>query len=144
MEPNMRQNHTPAVTTNAPDRLRAEVPEACRRGGVSATLRECSARVAKRVGTVQAEVTRRMRTPTPPPRRVSALASCNNQPLDPIPSLAATILGTREREVFLARRDARPHDIAALHRLASRLAISVDRVYQLEASARRKLAKAIG
>ena len=54
------------------------------------------------------------------------------------------ILGARERDVFLARRDTRPDDIAALHQLASRLGISADRVYELEASARRKLARALG
>jgi DNA-directed RNA polymerase sigma subunit (sigma70/sigma32) len=58
--------------------------------------------------------------------------------------MATTILGARERDVFLARRETRPDDVAALHRLASRLGISADRVYELEASARRKLARALG
>jgi hypothetical protein len=46
--------------------------------------------------------------------------------------------------VFLARRDARRDDVAALHRLASSLGLSVERVYEIEASARRKLAVAVG
>jgi hypothetical protein len=43
--------------------------------------------------------------------------------------------------VFLSRRNAHPDDIAALQRLAACLEISVERVYELEASGRRKLAR---
>ena len=43
--------------------------------------------------------------------------------------------------MFLARRNARPDDTAALQRLAACLGISVERVYGLEASAGRKLAR---
>jgi DNA-directed RNA polymerase sigma subunit (sigma70/sigma32) len=60
-----------------------------------------------------------------------------------VPRLATTILGARVREVFLARRNARPDDLAALHQFAACLGISVERVYELEASARRKLARAL-
>jgi DNA-directed RNA polymerase sigma subunit (sigma70/sigma32) len=56
--------------------------------------------------------------------------------------LATTLLGAGEREVFLARRNARPDDLAALHQLAAGLGISVERAYEFEASAHRKLARA--
>ena len=55
--------------------------------------------------------------------------------------MATTVLGEREREVFLARRRAATEDIAALRRLAAMLGLTVERIYQLEASARHKLAK---
>lgn len=125
------------------ERLMVDARNACRREGIAATRRELFARVAKRSGLPQAEVARRLRRKVRRDDVAEAPEEASTEARDPIPLLAATILGTREREVFLARRDARPDDIAALRQLASRLGISVERVYQLEASARRKLACAL-
>ena len=127
------------------DRLLAEARDACRRDGVAATRRELLMRVAKRVGLPQAEVARGLSGAL---RREGAAAVFGGfaarRPRDSVWRLAAAILGTREREVFLARRVARPDDVAALHALAAGLGLSVERVYELEASARRKLARALG
>jgi hypothetical protein len=127
------------------DRLLAEARDACRREGVAATRRELLMRVAKRVGLPQAEVARGLSGAL---RREGAAAVfggfATRRPRDSVWRLAAAILGTREREVFLARRVARPDDVAALHALAAGLGLSVERVYELEASARRKLARALG
>ena len=127
------------------DRLLAEARDACRREGVAATRRELLMRVAKRVGLPQAEVARGLSGAL---RREGAAAVFGGyaarRPRDSVWRLAAAILGTREREVFLARRVARPDDVAALHALAAGLGLSVERVYELEASARRKLARALG
>jgi hypothetical protein len=127
------------------DRLLAEARDACRRDGVAATRRELLMRVAKRVGLPQAEVARGLSGAL---RREGAAAVFGGfaarRPRDSVWRLAAAILGTREREVFLARRVARPDDVAALHALAEGLGLSVERVYELEASARRKLARALG
>lgn len=127
------------------DLVLAEARNACRREGVSATRRELFTRVAKRIGLSQAEVARRLDGDI---RRdfiaAEPEAAGLRQHQDAVARLATTILGARERDVFLARRDARPDDVAALHRLAAGLGLSVERVYELEASARRKLAMALG
>ena len=60
-----------------------------------------------------------------------------------ITPLAMAILGTREREVLLARWRAKSTDVSAVRQLAEKMRISVKRVYELEASARRKLARAV-
>jgi hypothetical protein len=127
------------------DLLLAEARNACRRDGVPATRRELFARIAKRIGLSQAEVARRLdgdfrRSGVATAREVAG----RQHDQDAVARLATTILGVRERDVFLARRDARPDDVAALHLLASGLGVSVERVYELEASARRKLAVALG
>jgi hypothetical protein len=131
--------------TGSSDRLLADARDACRREGVAATRRELLMRVAKRVGLPQAEVARRLGGTL---RREGAAAASGGpaawRPRDPVSRLAAAILGVREREVFLARRATRPDDVAALHALAACLGLSVERVYELEASARRKLARALG
>jgi hypothetical protein len=124
------------------DRLLADARDACRRDGVAATRRELLMRVARKVGLPQAEVARGLGGTL----RREAVAQGGYAPRrgrDPISRLATAILGTREREVFLARRMARPDDMAALHALAACLGLSVERVYELEASARRKLARAL-
>lgn len=124
----------------AAEQLLAEARAACRRDAVPASQRELFARIAKRTGLTEAEVAQGLRghTRATPSRRATADVED-----DPTAALAARILGIRERTVFLARRNAAPHDIAGLHRLASQLGVSVDRVYQLEASARHKLATAL-
>jgi RNA polymerase sigma-32 factor len=58
-------------------------------------------------------------------------------------SLAEEILGERERMVFLARCMTDSDDVVHLAALASQLGVSPERVYQLEASAKRKIATAL-
>jgi len=131
--------------TGAGDRLLAEARDACRRESVAATRRELLMRVAKRVGLSQAEVAHGLGGILRPEGAAAGTGwFAARRPRDPVSRLAAAILGTREREVFLARRLARPDDVAALHALAAGLGLSVERVYELEASARRKLARAMG
>ena len=127
------------------DYLLADARDACRREGVAATRRQLLMRVAKRVGLSQAEVARGLSNMTRCDRAAAASAAIGARHLrDRVSQLAATILGAREREVFLARRHARPDDIAAVHELAANLGVSVERVYELDGSARRKLARALG
>jgi RNA polymerase sigma factor (sigma-70 family) len=57
--------------------------------------------------------------------------------------LVEEILGERERIVFLARCMTDQEDIAHLDGLATRFGVSRERVYQLEASAKRKIAAAL-
>ena len=127
------------------ERLLADARDACRREGIAATRRELLMRIAKRVGVPPAEVARGLRGTL---RHVGVVAAPGRPSArhlrDRVLRLAATILGERERAVFMARRAARPDDMAALHELASSLGLSVERVYELEASARRKLATALG
>jgi len=142
------RDHAPFAST-APimelDRLLADAHDACLRDGVRPTRQCLSARIAKRTGVACAEISRRLRAQAPYFGVVGVAATLHpSQSRDQIALLATTILGTREREVLLARQIADLHDIAALHQLASRLGISVDRIYELEASARRKLARAAG
>jgi hypothetical protein len=127
------------------DRLLADARDACRREAVPATRREVLMRVAQRVGVPPAEAARGLRGTLRPAGVVAAAARPSARHLrDRVLRLAATILGERERAVFMARRGARPDDMAALHELAASLGLSVERVYELEASARRKLATALG
>ena len=60
-----------------------------------------------------------------------------------IAGLADEILGERERTVFLARCMAESDEIVHLAALATQLGVSPERVYQLEASAKRKIATAL-
>jgi hypothetical protein len=127
------------------DRLLADARDACRREAVPAARRDVLMRVVKPVGVSPAEVAGGLRGTLRPVGVVAAPARAGARHLrDRVLRLAATILGERERAVFMARRAARPDDMAALHELASSLGLSVERVYELEASARRKLATALG
>jgi hypothetical protein len=124
--------------------LLADARNACRLEGVIATRQQLLMRVAKRVGLPQAEVARGLAGSIRRDAAASAPGGVDAGHLrDRVSQLAATILGTREREVFLARREARPDDIPALHELACSLGLSAERVYELEASARRKVATAL-
>jgi RNA polymerase sigma factor (sigma-70 family) len=58
-------------------------------------------------------------------------------------TLADTILGQREREVFLARCMTGEAPISRLDVLATRFGVSRERIYQLESSARRKIMVAL-
>lgn len=131
-----------ALTDDA-DILLADARASCRRDDVPASQREVFARIAKRIGLSQAEVAEYLSTPAS--RGVVLPADLRSStPDDPMAHLAATILGAREHAVFTSRRDAPADDIAGLHRLAAQLGVTVERIYQLEASARRKLSIALG
>jgi hypothetical protein len=125
------------------DRVLADAREACRREGVAATRRELLMRVSKRVALPPTEVPRGSGGAIRRDGMTASTGSGARRPRDPVSRLAAMILGVREREVFLARRVARPDDVDALHELAACLGISAERVYELEASARRKLTRAL-
>lgn len=60
-----------------------------------------------------------------------------------IMTLAEEILGERERTVFFARCMTDSEDVTHLVSLAEELGVSAERVYQLEASAKRKIAIAL-
>lgn len=60
-----------------------------------------------------------------------------------IVSLTQEILGERERAVFLARCMRDTDEIAHLDSLAQQFGVSRERIYQLEASAKRKIATAL-
>jgi hypothetical protein len=135
---------TPDTILDRAEHLLADARASCHRDGVPASRREMFARIAKRVGLPQAEVARRLRTYTPLSGQAPPFGQTATLAPDPISELANKILGDREREVFLARRHARCDDIVGLHQLATSLGMTVERIYQLEASARRKLAIAGG
>lgn len=118
----------------ASDQLLAEARAACRREAVPASKQELSARIAARIGLSQAEVAACLRLRRRPAR---------HQADDPMIALAATILGRREHAVFVARRASLPNDAQTLHHLATQLGVSIERIYQLEASALHKLATAL-
>jgi len=102
-------------------------------------------RVAKRVGLAQAEVAPGVGGYIRRGGGATGSAANGTRPLrGPVSRLVPRILGALECEVFLARREVRPTDVLALHQLAARLGLSVERIYQLEASARRKLDRALG
>jgi hypothetical protein len=60
-----------------------------------------------------------------------------------IASLAQEILGERERMVFLSRCMSSTDEVAHLDSLAAQFGVSRERVYQLEASSKRKIANAL-
>lgn len=123
------------------DRLMEEARKACRRDGVRASRNELFARIARRIGLSQAEVAQRLRghAQAPAGARRTVAAGRETQLLQ----LAEAVLGARECEVFLARCRAHADDVEDLHQLAGRLRISVERIYQLEASACYKLTRAM-
>lgn len=130
----------------AADQLLADARRACRRDGVRASRHEIFARIARQIGLSQVEVAedlrrhvrRRATAAIPPPSTTVAdqEARCLR--------LAETVLGAREREVFLARYHAGADPIEALQQLAARLGVRVERIYELEASACYKLTRALG
>jgi DNA-binding response OmpR family regulator len=119
------------------DQLLAEARAACVRDAVPASKQELLARVAARIGLSQSEVAHSLRLKRHQPRPARPHAD------DPVVTLAASILGRREHTVFLARRNAPPNDARTLHQLATELGVSIERIYQLEASALHKLATAL-
>lgn len=130
------------ILAGSDDRLRED--DARRREGIAATRGELLMRVSKRVSLPQAEAARGLCGAVRRDGMTASVGPGARRPHDPVLQLAAMVLGVREREVFLARREARQDDVTALHALAACLGISAERVYELEASARRKLTRALG
>ncbi|HSZ90825.1 MAG TPA: sigma-70 family RNA polymerase sigma factor [Acetobacteraceae bacterium] len=136
--------------------LFAEARRACHREQVEPTEMELCARVGSRVGLSADEVARSRRAGSS-----VAVELDEDTPIDSgdagtpeddaiqrldreklrrrILTLADTILGQREREVFLARCMTGEGPISRLDELGARFGVSRERIYQLESSARRKM-----
>jgi RNA polymerase sigma factor (sigma-70 family) len=144
-------------------RLFADATLACLRERVDPTEAELCARVGRRVGLSADEVARSQRAGGGV--SLEAIAGICHGPLDlgaaPTPEddairrldreklrrrilvLADSILGERERAVFLARCMTGEGPICRLEALAKRFGVSRERIYQLENSARRKIITAL-
>lgn len=122
-------------------RLFADARRACQREGVQATDGELRARVGARVGLTGDEVARILPlapAEAAPVQQVDAAALRQR-----IVALSEEILGERERTVFLARCLAEPRKMRRYDSLASELGVTRERVFELEGSARRKIAAAL-
>jgi RNA polymerase sigma factor (sigma-70 family) len=136
--------------------LFADARRACERERVDPSVMELCARVGRRVGLSTDDVVRSQRVCGT--SRVSfdhdtafdlgdgltpeddAIQRLDRKKLrQRILTLAETILGQREREVFLARCMTGDAPISQLDVLATRFGVSRERIYQLESSARRKI-----
>jgi len=153
-----------------PGRLFADARRSCHRERVDATDAELCERIGQRIGLAGDEVARSIRLisggsislntqvtdegPTDSLER--ALVADDASPEDDvilrldhakarkrIMSLVHEILGDREREVFLARCMNDGDEIAHLETLAGQFGVTRERVCQLEASAKRKIATAL-
>jgi RNA polymerase sigma factor (sigma-70 family) len=122
-------------------RLFSDARRACRREGIEATDAELRARVGARVGRTGDELARLL--PSVRPEVASV------QQVDPVKlrrrmvALSEEILGVRERAVFLARCLAEGRNVRRYESLASELGVTRERVFELEGSARRKIAAAL-
>ncbi len=141
-------------------RLFAEATRACLREQLDPTEADLCARVGCRIGLSADEVARWMHA------GASTFATVDDDtPIDPgdtltpeddtiqrldheklrrrILELADTILGQREREVFLERCMTGDAPVSRLDELAARFGVTRERIYQLEGSARRKMITAL-
>lgn len=141
-----------------------EARRACVRERVAPTEMELCARVGRRIGLSADEVARSHHAMTGGAIQVDTLPAmgADADADDPAPedaairrldqdklkrrvlALADSILGERERVVFLARCMTGDKPIVQLDALASRFGVSRERIYQLEGSARRKIMTALG
>jgi RNA polymerase sigma factor (sigma-70 family) len=136
--------------------LFADARRACHREQVEPTEMELCARVGSRIGLSADEVASSRYTggnavvsldedtvidlggaPTPEDDTIQRLD--REKLRRRILTLADTILGQREREVFLARCMTGDAPISRLDELGARFGVSRERIYQLESSARRKI-----
>jgi RNA polymerase sigma factor (sigma-70 family) len=147
-------------------RLLADARRACLRERVEPTESELYTRVGCRIGLSADEVARGLRAGASPLVNLDAQTDRSpDAPSDPdtrltpedaaiarldhnklrcrILALTDTILGQREREVFLARCMTGDAPVIQLDALAERFAVSRERIYQLESSARRKIMTAL-
>ena len=151
------------------DRLVADARKACMRERVEATDTEICERISRRIGLPADEVARSLRTingatlslhaqdgDDDGPSLADTLAddsACSESDVilrldyakarKRVLALADEILGERERTVFLARCMIDTDEMVHLESLAGRFGVSRERVYQLEASAKRKIATAL-
>lgn len=150
------------------NRLLAEARKSCHREQVEATNSELCERVGRRVGLPGDEVARSMRlldggtlslhaeAPHAAIRLEDTLTDDAVSPEDDvilrldhakarkrILALTHEILGERERVVFLARCMSDNDEVVHLNSLAEQFGVSRERVYQLEASAKHKIAVAL-
>ncbi len=122
-------------------RLFSDARRTCQREGIEATDAEVRARVGARLGRTGDEVARLL------PVVQAEVASVHQ--IDPVNlhsrmvALSEEILGARERTVFLARCLAEGRNLRRYESLASELGITRERVFELECSARRKIAAAL-
>ena len=152
-------------------RLLAEARRSCERDGAEPSEAELHERVGRRIGLAADEVAACLRlvqggsvslhtsgtsATTAAPPLADTLADSNAASEDDvilrldhakarkrILALAEEILGERERAVFFARCMTDSDEVAHLAALAKELGVSPERVYQLEASAKRKIAIAL-
>lgn len=151
-------------------RLFADARKSCQRERVEATETELCARIGRRIGLPGEEVARSIHMiqggtislhgngpdDTNAPRLEETLADESASPEEAvilrldhakarkrIMTLTRDILGERERAVFLARCMTGGDEIAHLDSLAKDFGVSRERIYQLEASAKRKIAAAL-
>jgi len=151
-------------------RLFAEARRSCQREQVEPTETELCERIGRRIGMPGEEVARSMRLiqggsvslHADKQDETSAMSledTLTDEAASPeddvilrldhakarkrIATLVQELLGERERIVFLARCMNDSDDVARLDSLAAQFGVSRERVYQLEASAKRKIATAL-
>jgi RNA polymerase sigma-32 factor len=151
-------------------RLFADARTSCQHDGVEATTTELCERVGRRIGLAGDEVARSIRligggavslhtggeeagaarnlddtlaTDSASPEEDVILRLDHAKARKRIMALVHEILGERERAVFLARCIGDGDEVAHLETLAGRFGVSRERVCQLEASAKRKIATAL-
>jgi len=152
-------------------RLVAEARRSCQREQVEPTESELCDRIGRRIGMPAEEVARSMRLiqgggslslhgerpddsgalsledtladETASPEDDVILRLDHAKARKRIATLVQELLGERERIVFLARCMNDSDDVARLDSLAAQFGVSRERVYQLEASAKRKIATAL-
>jgi RNA polymerase sigma-32 factor len=148
-------------------RLLADARRSCERDGVEPTETALHERVGRRIGLSPDEVTAGLRLMQSGAVSLHG-AECTGAALEEtladnnaaseddvilrldhakarkrIVILAEEVLGERERTVFFARCMAENDEVVHLAALAAQLGVSPERVYQLEASAKRKIATAL-
>ena len=139
------------------DRLFADARRSCQREGIEPTEAELYARVGARVGLggdAVAQCAAVALSDAPAADTQSAASGHGPATEDAVilrldhaklrrrvTGLAQEILGERERIVFLARCVSEPH--GTRQRLAMELGVTRDRIFQLEVSAKRKIAAAL-
>jgi RNA polymerase sigma-32 factor len=151
-------------------RLFADARASCQHDGVEATATELCERVGRRIGLAGDEVARSIRlisggavsldthandagttqnleetlaADSASPEEVVILRLDHAKARKRIMALVHEVLGERERAVFLARYMGDGDEVAHLETLASRFGVTRERVYQLEVSAKRKIATAL-
>ena len=147
-------------------RLLADARKACGRDGVEPVDSELHLRIGRRIGLSADEVARGLRLVQGARTSLHAhdedgehesnlidasapTADDMNERMDHqrlrtrIRTLAAEVLGERERLIFLARTMAATDDVPSLESFADQFDISTTRVHQIEVSARRKIAAAL-